>query len=61
MLTAAGIDFGVALDRGALGLMETGSSENMQNYNYFSELLLEHQKSEDNFVKVMVIGWNPRY
>lgn len=50
LLTAAGVDFGVALDRGALGLMEAGSSEvsgatfgvssYMQDYEYLSGLLL---------------------
>lgn len=63
MPTAAGIDFGVALDRDTLSLVETGPSEvsgttfdvdsYMQNYNYFTELLLEQQKSEDNFVEVL--------
>lgn len=63
MLTTAGIDFGVALDRDPLSLVDTGASEvsgttfdvdpYMQNYNYFSDLLLEQQKSEDNFVEVM--------
>ena len=49
MLTAAGIDFGVALDRGALGLVETGSCEavgwigfqsTLQAQNSFSSELL---------------------
>ena len=63
MPTAAGVDFGVALDTDTLSLTETGSSEvsgtifdvdpYMQNYNYFSDLLLGQQKPEDNFVEVL--------
>jgi hypothetical protein len=49
MLTAAGVDFGVALGRDALGLVETGSSEavgwigfqsTLQAQNSFSNELL---------------------
>lgn len=63
MPTAAGVDFGVALDTDTLSLTEAGSSEvsgtifdvdpYMQNYNYFSGLLLEQQKPEDSFVEVL--------
>ena len=61
--TVPGIDFGVALDRDTLGLMETSSSEvsgmtfdvdlYMQNYSHLSGLLLELQKFEDNFFEVL--------